>query len=143
MNLLNTIAKRKKIKKSNNQVNHLPLLVLKPMILVLIRKRWRRWRHNWSWWRSIQFPWPKEIRKKMIYRCQSLLSLNLRPRIMSHLLSHRLLLHPWILLLLWVPKAGRGKLSKKREIWLGLLKNHPMMIRARKVNNKPKLMLII
>ena len=142
MNLLtNPIAKRKKIIKSNNQVNHHPLLlVLMKMILVPIRKRWRKWKHNWSWWKSIRFPWRKKIRKKMINHCQSPQSLNLQQRIMNHLLSHRLLLHPWILHPFWVPKAENYKLDKKKERWLGLFKNRLMMMRARKVNNKSKLM---
>ena len=145
MNLLtNPIAKRKKIIKRNNQVNHHPLLlVLMKMILVPIRKRWRKWKHNWSWWKSIRFPWRKKIRKKMINHCQSPQSLNLQQRIMNHLLFHRPLLHPWIPLLFWVLKVGKDKLSKKKEGWLELLKNHLMMMKVRKVNNKLRLMLNI
>ena len=145
MNLLiDLIAKRKKIIESNNQVSHHQLLlVLMMIVLVLIRRRWKRWKRSWSWWRSIRFPWPKVIRKKMINHCQNLLYLNLQQRIMSHLPSHRLLLHHWILLLFWVPKARRDKLSNKKERWLELLKNRLMMMRARKVKNKSKLMLNI
>lgn len=101
MNLLtDLIVKRKKIIKSNNQESlHLPLKVLLMVILVQIRKRWKKWRHNWSWWKSIRFHWWKEIRKKMINLYQSPQFLNPQQRIMNHLHFPRLLQHPWILLL--------------------------------------------